>query len=97
MKCVCDHCEMTILANDPWCSVCYKECRKMKFTEIFDREASIAPGLMPIWLVLSVLFMFKLPNGLENSFGTALAPVGFLIGLHWLFQFGEWLFRKLRK
>ncbi len=95
MKCACDHCDMTILANDPWCSVCYLECRRMSFVEIFDRNAPVEAGLIPIWTTMSLWWALAyLPDDAPS--GSWLVVFGFLIGLHWLFRFGKWMEDRAR-
>jgi hypothetical protein len=66
----------------------------MRFRDIFDREASVDFGLFPIWIVLTVLYV--LSPWFERTYkvvplGSIIIPVGWLIGLHWLFRLGKWI------
>ena len=67
----------------------------MTFKQIFDSKAPINSGLMPIWLVASVVTLFS-PYFPERIDAAALMPFAWLIGLHWLFRFGKWVEFRIR-
>lgn len=68
----------------------------MRFKDVFDKEAPIDSGIIPIWLVLSLLMI--LDHGLRNAPPVAgiVVPFGVLIGLHWAFRIGRWAEERIR-